>query len=160
MRATTTAAPATAARQKWMRTLALAEPADLAAAWQDWQPKPEVRRIRGPEIGLVMVRGRIDAGGARFNLGEATVARATVHLHGESLRSDVLGISYVLGTDLEHAELAAVFDGLLVDPDLHDRVLAEVVAPLARTQAERDERRRRDARSTRVDFFTVAREHA
>lgn len=148
------------ARQEWMRTLALAATADLVAAWQDWQPRPEVHQVRGPETGLVMVRGRIDAGGARFNLGEATVARATVRLHGAPLRGDVLGSSYVLGTDLEHARLAAVFDGLLTDPDLHDRVLDEVVAPLARAQADRDGRRRSDARGTRVDFFTVAREHS
>lgn len=160
MPVTNTAAPDVAARQAWMRTLALADTADLAAAWQDWQPQPEVDQVRGPETGLVMVRGRIDAGGARFNLGEATVSRATVRLHGTALRADVLGCSYVLGTDVEHARLAAVFDGLLADPDLHDRVQAEVVAPLARTQADRDERRRGDARSTRVDFFTVAREHA
>src|ERR1700754_4832177 len=94
MQSTTTAAPDVAARQKWMRALALARTADLVAAWQDWQPKPEVHQIRGPEIGLVMVRGRIDAGGARFNLGEATVARATVRLHGAALRADVLGCSY------------------------------------------------------------------
>ena len=160
MPSTTTAAPDVAARQTWMRTLALAHTVDLVAAWQDWQPKPEVYKVRGPETGLVMVRGRIDAGGARFNLGEATVARATVRLHGAALRVDVLGCSYVLGTDLEHARLAAVFDGLLADPDLRDRVQADVVAPLEYAQAERDGRRRSDARSTRVDFFTVAREHS
>jgi alpha-D-ribose 1-methylphosphonate 5-triphosphate synthase subunit PhnG len=143
-----------------MRTLALARTADLVAAWQAWQPKPEVRQIRGPEAGLVMVRGRIDAAGAAFNLGEATVVRATVRLHGTPLRDDVVGSSHVLGTDLEHARLAAVFDGLLGDADLRERVLDEVVAPLARAQADRDESRRADARSTRVDFFTVAREHS
>ena len=102
-----------AARQRWMRTLALADPDALDAAWRDWEPKPAVQAIRGPEAGLVMVRARTDGGGARFNLGEATVTRATVRLHGEPLAAAAVGTSYLLGTDLEHARLAAIFDGLL-----------------------------------------------
>ena len=121
-----------AARQRWMRTLALADPDALDAAWQGWEPKPAVQAIRGPEAGLVMVRARTDGGGARFNLGEATVARATVRLHGEPLAAAAVGTSYVLGTDLEHARLAAIFDGLLSDAGQRERVLAEVIEPLER----------------------------
>jgi alpha-D-ribose 1-methylphosphonate 5-triphosphate synthase subunit PhnG len=142
-----------------MRALALADADALAAVWQGWAPKPEVEAIRGPEVGLVMVRGRIDAGGNKFNVGEATVARATVRLHGPPLSADVLGTSYVIGTDLKHARIAAIFDGMLCDAGLRERVLAEVVAPLDFEQAERDTARRAEARATVVDFFTVAREH-
>jgi alpha-D-ribose 1-methylphosphonate 5-triphosphate synthase subunit PhnG len=149
----------TAARQRWMRTLAMADPDALDAAWQGWEPKPAVQAIRGPEAGLVMVRSRIDGGGARFNLGEATVTRATMRLHGEPLAADSVGTSYVLGTDLEHARLAAIFDGLLTDAGQRERVLAEVIAPLERAQAERDGIRLTEARSTLVNFFTVSREH-
>ena len=148
-----------AARQRWMRTLALADQDALDAAWRGWEPKPAVQAIRGPEAGLVMVRARTDGGGARFNLGEATVTRATVRLHGEPLAAPAVGTSYVLGTDLEHARLAAIFDGLLSDAGQRERVLAEVLAPLERAQAERDGIRHAEARSTLVDFFTVAREH-
>ncbi len=148
-----------AARQRWMRTLAMADPDALDAAWQGWEPKPAVQAIRGPEAGLVMVRARIDGGGARFNLGEATVTRATVRLHGEPLAADAVGTSYVLGTDLEHARLAAVFDGLLADAGQRERVLAEVIAPFEQAEAERDGLRHAEARSTLVNFFTVSREH-
>jgi alpha-D-ribose 1-methylphosphonate 5-triphosphate synthase subunit PhnG len=158
-RAGGSAGDAVAARQRWMRTLATADPDTLAAAWQGWAPKPAVQPIRGPEAGLVMVRARIDGGGPRFNLGEATVTRATVRLHGEPLDTDAVGTGYVLGTDLEHARLAAVFDGLLADAGQRERVLAEVIAPLDRARAERDETRRAQARSTLVEFFSVAREH-
>jgi alpha-D-ribose 1-methylphosphonate 5-triphosphate synthase subunit PhnG len=147
------------ARQRWMRALAAADPGTLAAAWHCWQPKPAVQAIRGPEAGLVMVRGRIGGGGVRFNLGEATVTRATVRLQGEPLAADVVGTCYVLGTDLEHARLGAIFDGLLADARLRERVLAEVITPLEQTAAERDRIRGADARSTVVDFFSVAREH-
>jgi alpha-D-ribose 1-methylphosphonate 5-triphosphate synthase subunit PhnG len=142
-----------------MRALALADPDALDAAWQGWEHKPAVQAIRGPEAGLVMVRARTDGGGARFNLGEATVTRATVRLHGEPLTAAAVGTSYVLGTDLEHARLAAIFDGLLSDAGQRERVIAEVVAPLEREQAERHRIRQAEARSTLVDFFTVAREH-
>ncbi|HEY6497721.1 MAG TPA: phosphonate C-P lyase system protein PhnG [Trebonia sp.] len=148
-----------AARQRWMRTLAMADPDALDAAWQGWEPKPAVQAIRGPEAGLVMVRARTDGGGARFNLGEATVTRATVRLHGEPLAADAVGTSYVLGTDLAHARLAAIFDGLLSDAGQRDRVLAEVIAPIEEAQASRDDLRIADARSTTVNFFTVSREH-
>jgi alpha-D-ribose 1-methylphosphonate 5-triphosphate synthase subunit PhnG len=151
--------PAEAVRQRWMRTLATAGPDTLEMAWECWEPKPAVQAIRGPEAGLVMVRGRIGGTGARFNLGEATVTRATVRLHGELLATDTVGTSYVLGTDLEHARLAAIFDALLADPELRERVLAEVITPLEQAQAERDRLRHAEARSTLVDFFTVAREH-
>ena len=153
-------ATATARRQDWMRTLGSATSAELDTAWQEWHPKPEVQDVRGPEAGLVMVRGRIDAGGARFNLGEATVTRSTVRLQGTGLTDDLMGSSYVLGTDLEHARLAAVFDGLLTDPTLGDRVQIEVIGPLARRQDARDAARHHDAQSTLVDFFTVSREHS
>jgi len=142
-----------------MGTLAMADPAALGAAWQGWAPKPAVQAIRGPEAGLVMVRARADGGGARFNLGEATVVRATVRLHGEPLADDSIGTSHVLGTDLEHARLAAIFDGLLADAAQRERVLAEVITPLEQAQAERDRERPAEARSTLVDFFTVSREH-
>lgn len=147
------------ARQRWMRVLALAETDALEHAWQHFEPKPEVQPVRGPEAGLVMVRARADATGAKFNLGEATVARATVRLHGGPLAADVVGSSYVLGTDLDHALLAAIFDGLLLDEGLGERVLAEVVEPLAHSQGELDAAGNAEARSTRVEFFTVAREH-
>jgi alpha-D-ribose 1-methylphosphonate 5-triphosphate synthase subunit PhnG len=150
---------AVAARQRWMRTLALADPAALDAAWESWAPKPAVQAIRGPEAGLVMVRARMDGGGPRFNLGEATVVRATVRLHGAPLAADAVGTSYVLGTDLAHARVAAIFDGLLTDPEQRERVLAEVIAPLEQAQASRDSLRLAEARSTLVDFFTVSREH-
>lgn len=148
-----------AARRRWMRTLAMADPDALAAAWEGWAPKPAIQAIRGPEAGLVMVRARIDGGGARFNVGEATVTRATVRLHGEPLAADAVGTSYVLGTDLEHARLAAVFDGLLSDAGQRERVLAAVITPLEQAQASRDGLRLAEARSTTVDFFTVSREH-
>ena len=82
-----------------------------------------------------------------------------MRLHGAPLAADAVGTCYVLGTDLEHARLAAIFDGLLTDAGQRERVLAEVIGPLEQALAERDGIRLAEARSTLVDFFTVAREH-
>ncbi|WP_164159261.1 phosphonate C-P lyase system protein PhnG, partial [Stenotrophomonas maltophilia] len=70
-------------------------------------PMPAIRTLRAPEIGLVMVRGRIGGDGAPFNLGEATVTRAAV-----ALPSGEVGFGHVLGRDGEKARLAALADAL------------------------------------------------
>jgi alpha-D-ribose 1-methylphosphonate 5-triphosphate synthase subunit PhnG len=146
-------------RRRAARVLSRASLDELSSKWEQWSDRPDVTYLRGPESGLVMVQGRIGGTGDRFNLGEATVARATVMLHGPGF-DGVSGTSYVLGSHPEHAGLAAVFDALLCSPAQRDRVLTEVIAPLESDQHARDAAAHADARSTVVDFFTVAREHA
>ncbi|MBO3664652.1 phosphonate C-P lyase system protein PhnG [Microbacterium stercoris] len=143
-------------RRRTARVLANAPQADLQRLWDAWPDRPEVQYLRGPEAGLVMVQGRIGGTGDRFHVGEATVTRATVLVQQSGGQST--GTSYVLGSHPEHAGLAAIFDALLAGP-ARDRVLAEVIEPLESAQAERDARARAQARSTVVDFFTVAREN-
>ena len=143
-------------RQRTARVLAGASQAELADLWREWPDRPDVEYVRGPEQGLVMVQARAGGRGDRFHLGEATVTRATVAVRsggGESL-----GTAYVLGGRPEHAALAAIFDGMLGSA-ARDRVLTGVIDVLERRQGERDAERRSDARSTVVDFFTVAREN-
>ncbi|MBJ7321676.1 MAG: phosphonate C-P lyase system protein PhnG [Rhodococcus sp.] len=146
-------------RRRAARALAGASHDELAELWGAWEDQPDVTYLRGPEAGLVMVQGRIGGTGERFNMGEATVTRATVMLHGGGLDDGASGTSYLLGSHPDHAGLAAVFDALLTVPEQHDRVLAQVIEPLERRQAERDAAAHSDARSTVVDFFTVSREH-
>lgn len=145
-------------RRRAARVLAGAAHADLAELWATWEDQPELTYLRGPEAGLVMVQGRIGGTGDRFNLGEATVTRATVMLQGAGV-GEASGTSYVLGSHPEHAGLAAVFDALLSVPAQRERVLSGVIEPLERRQIERDAGARADARSTVVDFFTVSREN-
>lgn len=136
-------------RQGWMAVLARASGVELAARSEGLLPGHV--RLRGPEVGLVMVQGRAGGTGGAFNLGEATVTRCTVRLEGGEV-----GHSYCLGRDLVQAELAAVMDAALQSPIRHDAVYRTVVAPLAAAQAAgRDETARRAA-ATRVQFFTMA----
>jgi len=145
-------ADASGSRRDAIATLALADPTDLAARWEAFAPKPAHVVVRGPETGLVMVRGRIGGAGAPFNLGEATMTRCVVRLEGGEV-----GFGNVLGRDGEHARIAALFDALGQHPALGPRVAAEVLAPLS---AAREARTRRDAEevaATRVEFFTMVR---
>lgn len=145
------------ARRRTARVLSLARESELTELWRRWEHRPEIEHLRAPESGLVMVQGRTGGTGDRFHLGEATVTRATVLVRTDGEES--VGTAYVLGSRPEHAELAAIFDGMLASPQ-RERVLADVIEPLERALAADDGQRRADARSTVVDFFTVARENS
>ena len=135
-------------RQRWMSVLARATADELAAGLPE---VPAYTRLRGPEAGLVMVRGRAGGAGNPFNVGEATVVRCTVRTP-----SGTVGHAYCLGRDLRQAELAAVLDALLQDPEAGPALEAEVVAPLADAQAARRTLLARRAAATQVQFFTLA----
>jgi len=139
-----------AERQRVMAALAAAPTRALAEIWDEWADKPQTQRVRGPETGLVMVRGRTGGGGSPFNLGEATVTRATVRLPGGEI-----GHSYALGRDGEKAVVAATLDALW-QTEARQRVM-EAVALLEQAASEADARRRAETAATRVNFFTMVR---
>ncbi|WP_454288599.1 phosphonate C-P lyase system protein PhnG [Rhizobium arsenicireducens] len=139
-------------RKRVVDLLARAELDDLTRVWDDLAPQPEMQMLRGPEIGLVMVRGRIGGGGAPFNLGEATVSRATVRLG-----NGVVGHGHVLGANLKRAKLAAVFDALWQDPAHRPLVEAQLLQPVAARIVEEKQKKSEEVAATRVDFFTMVR---
>ncbi|MEO1199764.1 MAG: phosphonate C-P lyase system protein PhnG [Pseudomonadota bacterium] len=109
-------------------------------------------RLRGPESGLIMLRGRMGGGGDPFNLGEATVARASI-----ALPDGRKGHGYVLGRDTRHAEMIAVVDALVQAQDDRDLVMERVVAPLRQERSETLAADSAAADKTKVDFFTMVR---
>ena len=137
-------------RQEAMGVLSHATSGRLGELWGAWADKPGFHRVRGPETGLVMVRARAGGGGNPFNLGEATVTRATVRLEtGE------VGHAYCLGRDGNKAVQAALFDALWQrDPT---PVETHVLAPLRAEAVGADKHRRDETAATRVDFFTMVR---
>lgn len=139
-------------RKRTMDLLARTTINELTAAWTALSSRPDVQMLRGPETGLVMVRGRIGGGGSPFNLGEATVSRATVRL-----TSGIVGFGQALGTDREKARLAAIFDALWQQEDTRDFVEARLLVPVAARIAADDRRRSEETAATRVDFFTMVR---
>jgi alpha-D-ribose 1-methylphosphonate 5-triphosphate synthase subunit PhnG len=134
-----------------MAILARAEAAEMAAMLDTCPPVPNWHILRGPECGLVMVRGRAGGGGAPFNLGEMTVTRCTVRTE-----EGQVGHAYIAGRDAEKAKLAALLDALLQQPDRTSLLRERVVAPLEQKQRARREAIARKAAATRVQFFTLA----
>jgi alpha-D-ribose 1-methylphosphonate 5-triphosphate synthase subunit PhnG len=124
--------------------------ADRYAALSD--ALPPAAPVRGPEVGLVMLRGRAGGGGSPFNLGEASVVRATV-----KLGSGEVGHAVVLGRDAEHARRAAHLDAVWQRPEWRQRIEDDVVAPGLADEAAATHRRAEETEATRVDFFTLVR---
>jgi alpha-D-ribose 1-methylphosphonate 5-triphosphate synthase subunit PhnG len=139
-------------RRRWLSILAKAPSKDVIAAWDGLTERPAYRALRAPEIGMVLVRGRMGGGGDAFNLGEMTVTRAAVRLD-----SGETGIGYVAGRDRRHAEIAAAVDAMMQSAALRPAVEGAVVAKLAREQNERRDSAARKAAATKVDFFTMVR---
>jgi alpha-D-ribose 1-methylphosphonate 5-triphosphate synthase subunit PhnG len=139
-------------RKALMATLAHAEADEIARLWSVSGLPSEAELLRGPETGLVTVRGRIGGGGAPFNVGEATVTRATVRLP-----SGQIGHSYALGRDKGKARLAAIADALWQDPAQREAVETKLAAPLRAALDAARETRRVETAATKVDFFTMVR---
>jgi alpha-D-ribose 1-methylphosphonate 5-triphosphate synthase subunit PhnG len=137
-------------RQEALGVLASAEMKDLNGAWQTWENRPDVQMIRGPETGLIMLRGRTGGGGAPFNMGEATVSRASVRI-----ATGEIGHGYCLGRDEEKARLIAVIDALFQrEPD---NIEFAILRPLRDIAFARDKQRQDETAATKVEFFTMVR---
>ncbi|MBB4145089.1 phosphonate C-P lyase system protein PhnG [Rhizobium rhizoryzae] len=137
------------------RALALLARADhqtLKQVWDGLSAKPQFRKIRGPEVGLVMVKGRIGGGGDPFNLGEAGVCRASIET-----AAGVVGHSYRLGTDKAAAELGAVLHALWQSDEYRQHIESTLLSPIEqRAEAEARTRSQQTA-ATKVEFFTMVR---
>ncbi len=144
------AAPPTEARRHWMSVLARADSRTLSDRLSAWGSLPPYTRLRGPEAGLVMVRGRTGGSGGPFNLGEIAVTRCSVRTE-----DGLVGHAYVAGRDARRAELAAVVDALMQDPARQAGLRAAVIEPLAAAQqAARSDVEARAA-ATKVQFFSM-----
>ncbi len=139
----------TGRRQQWMKVLARA--GKQLDAHGELLREPGYRLIRPPEIGMVMVRGRIGASGSPFNLGEMTVTRCVVQL-----ANGCTGHSYVAGRSKPHAELAALADAHLQGAR-QQHWLDSLIAPLEQEQAGQRAARAAQSAATKVDFMTLVR---
>ncbi|TPL92187.1 phosphonate C-P lyase system protein PhnG [Mesorhizobium sp. B2-3-12] len=141
-----------AERKAAMATLAQSSGDDIVRLWNEAGLPSQAEMLRGPETGLVTLRGRIGGGGAPFNVGEATVTRATVRLP-----SGQVGHCYALGRDKQKAKLAAIADALWQDPARRAEVETRLIAPLRSALTVAREKRRAETAATKVDFFTMVR---
>jgi alpha-D-ribose 1-methylphosphonate 5-triphosphate synthase subunit PhnG len=142
----------TAMRQYWMGVLARASEEDLDAALKSLAEPPRYHLLRSAETGLAMVRARMGGTGRPFNLGEMTITRCSVRTeHGH------VGHAHVAGRRPRHAELAALFDGLMQEASLRQNLLDTVIHPLRKKKERYREIEALKTAETRVDFFTLVR---
>ncbi len=139
------------ARKSWMSQLAKAPPARLAALFEATGARPGFTWLRPPEVGGVMLRGRMGGTGAPFNLGEMSVTRCAL-----KLESGEVGHAYVQGRDKAHAERAALVDALMQTGQA-EALHAAVLMPLAAERKAAKTLRAAKAAATKVDFFTMVR---
>jgi alpha-D-ribose 1-methylphosphonate 5-triphosphate synthase subunit PhnG len=135
-------------RQAWMGLLARSAPARLANLFPDLPPHD---LLRVPEVGAVMVQGRVGGTGQPFNLGEMTVTRCAVRL-----ADGAVGHAHVQGRDKTHALRAAVLDALLQTASA-PVLLDQVLTPLTTEEQAARALRAAKAAATKVEFFTLVR---
>lgn len=138
-------------RQHWMNILARTPLAAIETAWATLPEQPEYTFLRQPETGLVMVQARTNGSGSPFSMGEITLTRCAVNING------TVGHAYIAGRDKKHAELAAVFDGLLQQAAYNDQLSKSVIEPMEKALTQKQQTKAEHVASTKVDFFTMVR---
>tara|TARA_R110002020_G_scaffold34066_29_gene103849 strand:- start:12310 stop:12792 length:483 start_codon:yes stop_codon:yes gene_type:complete len=141
-----------AARQRRLSVLAKAPGKDLMACWKRTGLDPSVELLRGPESGLVALRGRVGGGGQPFHVGEISATRVTVRIG-----SGQIGHAMISGRDVRKAQLVAVIDALAQDPAHADLIERDIVKPLEKSASGADAKLREETAATRVNFFTMVR---
>jgi alpha-D-ribose 1-methylphosphonate 5-triphosphate synthase subunit PhnG len=145
-----------ATRAEWMGLLSRAPKELLESALKGHIP-PEPTWLRKPETGLMMVKGRVGGTGEPFNLGEITVTRCAIKLH-DSQSQERVGVAYVLGRSKSLALLASVADALLQDELKTKEWQDALIQPIKLYLKAQQEHKEQKSQSTKVDFFTLARE--
>ena len=139
-------------RQRWIKVLARAPEHMLESALALGPVQSRVW-LRRPESGLFMVQGRVGGTGNRFNVGEMTVTRCALRLS-----CGTAGVAYIQGRSHRRAEMAALADALLQTAEYRSLIENTLLEPVNGYLNEKTQTQARKAQTTRVDFFTVARE--
>ena len=139
-------------RQAFMAVLAAATLDEIKRGIDATAPDMGFSELRKPEVGLVMLRGRTGGNGPAFNIGEATVVRASLRLS-----SGETGFSCMLGRDLEKARLAALADALWQNPRFAARIDIELAAKVRARLDMEAKTKAAETAATKVNFFTLVR---
>ena len=138
-------------RRRIMRACANATESEIEFVMASLR-RPKYTTLREPEVGLVMLRGRIGGDGAPFNLGEATATRAAVQLDtGE------MGFAHILGRSKDKALSAAIIDALGQRSEFSQKLRTKLVEPVEKRHARSKQQKLCESAATRVNFFTLAR---
>ncbi|MDP0927833.1 phosphonate C-P lyase system protein PhnG [Paracoccus onubensis] len=143
--------PENGARRDWLGCLARAPEGRAAQLLTSAGLAPEFEYLRPPEIGSVMLRGRMGGSGGPFNLGEMTVTRCSL-----KLATGEVGHGYVQGRRRDDAQAAALVDALM-QTGMATEIRHKVLDPLYAEEQTRRAARAGKAAQTKVEFFTMVR---
>lgn len=138
-------------RQEWISLLGSADPVWLEKQNTCLNLDLEPVFIVKPETGMIMMQARQDGSGPRFNLGEVTVSRCILKL------GTTMGYSMVMGSNLRHAQLAALFDALLQKPEQGLNLQNNLVPKLRQIRDQKRREYKEDIETSKVEFFTLKR---
>ena len=137
------------ARRDWLATLVRVPASEVIAASNEFDFSVVI--LKGPEVGLLMINGRIHSTGRPFHLGEVSLTKCV-------LRDDqgLLGYGHIIGRNKQQAKAIALFDLALQRNDSAEAALVRLNA-WKEDVAEIDAMESEAVEETRVDFLTMVR---
>ena len=141
-----------AERQRRMSILARASYQDVLTLWNKNPIELEYSIIREPEIGMVQIRGKMGNVGDKFNVGDATMTRASV-----LLETGEIGHCYMLGRNVKQALLASRIDAVMQIEKYKDMLNIQIINPLENIYKTTKQKQKKEAQTSKVDFFTLER---
>ena len=137
------------ARRDWLATLVRVPANEVIAASNEFDFSVVI--LKGPEVGLLMINGRIHSTGRPFHLGEVSLTKCV-------LKDDqgLLGYGHIIGRNKQQAKAIALFDLALQRNDSAEAALIRLNA-WKEDVAEIDAMESETVEETRVDFFTMVR---
>ena len=139
-------------RQRRMSVLARASYKDMLTLWNENPIELEYSVIREPEIGMVQIRGKMGNVGDRFNVGDATITRASV-----LLETGEIGHCYMLGRNIKQALLASRIDAVMQVKEYKDILNIQIIYPLEDIYKTIKQKQKKEVQTSKVDFFTLER---
>jgi alpha-D-ribose 1-methylphosphonate 5-triphosphate synthase subunit PhnG len=149
-------------RQQWMALLARSSVGQLEASLRPYLELSH-QMLKEPQTGLIMVQGRMGATGQRFNMGEMTVCRCVLQVEISTqtpTNHQQVGVAYIKGGLKRHAFLAAFADALLQEPAYFSILQQSLLTPILDLLNQQSQMKMSKTLSSRVEFFTVARQSA
>ena len=137
------------ARRDWLATLVRVPASEVIAASNEFDFSVVI--LKGPEVGLLMINGRIHSTGRPFHLGEVSLTKCV-------LKDDqgLLGYGHIIGRNKQQAKAIALFDLALQRNDSAEAALVRLNA-WKEDVAEIDAMESEAVEETRVDFLTMVR---
>ena len=138
-------------REQWLSYLATADENYLISLWDNLNMKIEYNWLREPEIGSVMVQGKVGATGDNFNVGEVTITRCSLNLDKK-----IQGHGYVQGRNKYKSKIAALCDALM-QTEKKKIIKRNIIDKLIKYKNNKRNEILSKTEATKVDFFTLVR---